>query len=168
MPNRLLDWDQYYENFFDAHGGDPIKIGVDLLFRDGWRYNLNIEGSETPPPKDVAEQLALKRCYWTFRINILSQEARERIAELKKFITIQEGHCCVLQQTEMTTEGGVIILKGQSTDLPLRRLASEVEALLNDIDAAKQALQSVAYEPPPEPMDLRDVKEHLIHLESRL
>jgi hypothetical protein len=167
----VLDWDQYYQHFADAHGGDPIVVGNYLLFGDGWRYNLDTEGDELSPPVDPVEQLELKRFYWTMRINILTEDAKQRIRLLRNLIVLQEDRSETLQyvfKVNDTDKDGKYQTKSTVGDLPLESLTLEVAGIVEKIQLARETLTQLTYTKPTPNKDLSTVKAHLIELEEQL
>lgn len=79
-----LNWRAYFQEFDQAHGGDPVVYGGRLLYPDGWRYALkDYAGPEWPPPEDEEELARLQYAYWGLHKQRLQQylASRTRLVE---------------------------------------------------------------------------------------
>lgn len=69
-----IDWKEYFNKFSKAHGGNPVEWKGQLLFQDGWRYEMRYQGPEHEPPKDEAALRRIQLFYWTRRRKIVRQQ----------------------------------------------------------------------------------------------
>lgn len=82
-----IDWEEYYLQFEDAHGGRPIMLEEQrkILFRDGWMYNaFDHSGPEYPPPTDWRNLIGLKETYWSRWLEIYEYEIVEAKEEIRR------------------------------------------------------------------------------------
>jgi hypothetical protein len=169
MPQIILNWDAYYEQFAEAHGL-AIMLEDRVVFADGWSYLLGadkhpLEGGEVPPPESVPDQLELKRKYWEGKANILAEEARILCRQIRTLIQLQESHSLPLQHIAEPKEG---VHKIETVELPIKSLVLKANNLLLESNLAKEQARTVVYVPPAPKSDYADIKLSLAELEKAL
>lgn len=141
-PNKIvLDWKAYFLQFCQEHG-EPIEYGNVLLFRDGWRYAMEYQGPEYPPPPDHRELDILVMKYWLGRLRICNKLLGGYIAEKDRIIGLMGSHSLPLQQVVMIDRGdsrskGIATLDTRSLDekiIWLREDIKECEEMLKEIE----------------------------------
>lgn len=115
LPRKIvLDWRAYFYNFCREHG-EPIQYHNVLLFRDGWRYGMEYEGPEYPPPADHRELDILVMKYWLGRLRVCNQALVKVITERDRIVLFTANHSMELQQTVYVDHGD----RRQKASVPL-------------------------------------------------
>lgn len=137
----VLDWRAYFYNFCKEHQ-EPIPYHNVLLFRDGWRYAMEYEGPEYPPPANHRDLDVLVMKYWIGRLRICNGALVKAIAERDRITRFMSNHSLELQQTVYVDYGD----KRQKASVPLdftpldekikwyRTDAKECEEMLTEIE----------------------------------
>lgn len=134
-PRRLLrfkiDWRASFMRFCREHG-EPIEHEGRLVFGDGWSHSAtDHRGPCWPPPEDVEKLAAIRKAYWTKRLEIVTRE-----------------HTVVLDGLEAVgrvagSRGGApLMVRGQG--MPGARKAGQGEAREVDMEALRERLRWLA------------------------
>jgi len=92
-----FDWDTYFQDFDQYHGGDPVVYGeTRLLYRDGWMYSLtDSAGPEWKPAKE--EKVKFQIEYWETRKAETRKEYQWLQQRLKALSSFQEARSLPLK-----------------------------------------------------------------------
>lgn len=143
-PAVELDWAAYWRAFQDLHGGDPVRVGGRLLFRDGWTYSAyDHAGPEWPPPREPGQLRALQKEYWSahrWRVNAEREDLVRRADALDGEARARSvGQLFV--RVAVAGDGGAPTTASLPLDTgAMRARAQHLKDLLDECDAALKAL----------------------------
>lgn len=164
-----FDWSGYLAAFLEAHGEAVTTDQNVLLFADGWALRMTTPLVELPPPVEQVEQLTRKRNYWELKLNVLRQQFKIKLAEVKQLIVLQESASVPLRTTKVISEyddKGMTKNTRVSMEVCIADELLQLQAIKYNITSAMEQMDQVVYEEPPKPMDLSYLKEAVAKLES--
>lgn len=98
-PVVSLCWPEYFKQFCQLHGGNPLMFGGVLLFQDGWTHSAHDHaGPEWPPPEDKEECRQLIRQYWLRRRAVVTYEYEQLLRHVERLEELQRHRQAPLQQ----------------------------------------------------------------------
>lgn len=147
-PRRpRLDWREYYIQFEQRHGGDPVLYDNTILFRDGWRYSATDHaGPEYPPPESKEELRHLQLVYWDTRrqeLRLVHHQLAVRANGLRSLQTMKDGP--LMQVTVGPDDEG----KPQAFRGPvnLEDIEADAEATLREMNVCIEHIEELRREP---------------------
>lgn len=115
-----VNWREYFKEFSNLHGGNPVLYRQDkesgkggyYLFPDGWMYGREASGPEMAPPATV--RLRLIKDYWTIRYQIVREELYLKANEFRDLVRLQASRSAPLvmpQAVKVENDDGIVIGK---------------------------------------------------------
>lgn len=140
-----IDWQQYYEDFCEAHGKYPILHNSRLLFPDGWTYSIDdYAGPEWPPPDNPVELARLRLIYYQRRLDIVQEELRNMTTILHNIEDLQRVKSVQLKQTIATFDEATNNIKSETVPISTVLVKKRIEWLSKDVDNCKSTINSLS------------------------
>lgn len=142
----VLDWKQYFKEFSKTHGDNPVEWRGQLLFHDGWRYEMRYEGPEHPPPEDKAALRRMQYHYWHERRRIVRRRINEVEDSYNAFIQQAATRSIPLVQSVVyitDDEDGKRTMRRTQEPFDVSVIAGRLQWMKQDLEYAEQQMRSI-------------------------